>query len=134
MGAKELMIGDWLFYVSQFNAFCFRVEQITRKKVGYHAEPNECRMHYLRLSECQPVPLTEKRLELIGFEKVRNMCGVYVLTVENRVFPGKIFYEYILSNGCLYINDGLVPRPINYVHQLQHALKLCGIEKEITIY
>lgn len=125
------MIGDWLFYVSQFNAFCFRVEQITRKKVGYHAEPNECRMHYLRLSECEPVPLTVKRLELIGFEKVQNL---YSLTVENKVFPGKIFIEYVLSNGSLYVNDGLIPRPIRYVHQLQHAMRLCGIEKEITIY
>ena len=131
MEAKELMIGDWLFYSGQFNAFCFRVEQITRKKVGYHAEPNEFRMHYLRLSECEPVPLTVKRLELIGLEKVQNL---YVLTVENKVFPGKIFFEYVLSNGSLYVNDGLIPRPIRYVHQLQHAMRLCGIEKEITIY
>lgn len=131
MEAKELMIGDWLYYRGQFNAFSFRVEQITRKKVGYHAEPNECRVHYLRLSECQPVALTANRLKLIGFEEVHNL---HVLTVENKVFPGKIFIEYNLSNGCLYINDGLIPRPITCVHQLQHALKLCGIEKEITIY
>lgn len=131
MEAKELMIGDWLFYRGQFNAFCFRVEQITQRKVGYHAELNESRMHYLRLSECQPVQLTVERLILIGFELIQNL---YILTLENKVFPGKIFIEYNLSNGCLYINDGLVPRPINYVHQLQHALKLCGIEKEITIY
>jgi hypothetical protein len=131
MGAKELMIGDWLYYRGQFNAFSFRVEQITRKKVGYHEEPNECRVHYLRLSECEPVPLTVKRLELVGFEKVQNL---YVLTVENKVFPGKIFIEYVLSNGCLYINDGMIPRPITCVHQLQHVFKLCGIEKEITIY
>ncbi|MCR4835389.1 MAG: hypothetical protein K5899_03270 [Bacteroidaceae bacterium] len=131
MEANELMVGDWLFYRGQFNAFSFRVEQITRKKVGYHAEPNECRMNYIRLSECQPVPLTVERLILIGFELIQNL---FVLTDENRVFPGKIFIEYNLSNGCLYINDGLVPRPINYVHQLQHALILCGIEKEITIY
>ena len=131
MEAKELMIGDWLFYRGQFNAFCFRVEQITKRKVGYHAELNESRMHYLRLNECQPVQLTVERLILIGFELIQNL---YILTLENKVFPGKIFIEYNLSNGCLYINDGLVPRPINYVHQLQHALKLCGIEKEITIY
>lgn len=130
MEAKELMIGDWLYYRGQFNAFSFRVEQITRRKVGYHAELNESRMHYIRLSECQPVQLTVERLILIGFGLIQNL---YILTLENKVFPGKIFIEYNLSNGCLYINDGLVPRPINYVHQLQHVLKLCGIEKEITI-
>lgn len=131
MEAKELMIGDWLYYRGQFNAFCFQVEQITKRKVGYHAELNESRMHYIRLSECQPVQLTVERLILIGFGLIQNL---YILTLENEVFPGKIFIEYNLSNGCLYINDGLIPRPINYVHQLQHALKLCGIEKEITIY
>lgn len=125
------MIGDWLFYRGQFNAFCFRVEQITKRKVGYHAELNESRMHYLRLSECQPVQLTVERLILIGFELIQNL---YILTLENKVFPGKIFIEYNLSNGCLYINDGLIPRPITCVHQLQHVFKLCGIEKEITIY
>ena len=131
MEAKELMIGDWLFYRGQFNAFCFRVEQITRKKVGYHAEPNECRMHYLRLSECQPVPLTRKRLELAGFT---NVGDISFMISEKNIFPGNYFFYFDLSSYCLYINGGLISEPIWYVHQLQHALKLCGIEKEMTIY
>lgn len=128
MEAKELMIGDWLYYRGQFNAFSFRVEQITRKKVGYHAEPDESRIRYLRLSECEPVPITPEFLERNGFEKARSL---YYLKSLNKVYL--CFIEYNIANNCLFINEGLIPMPITYVHQLQHALKLCGIEKEITI-
>ena len=68
MKAEELMIGDWLFYKGQVAAFPFKVEQITKKKVGYHAEPCENRMHYLILSECDPIPLTPEILEKNGFK------------------------------------------------------------------
>ena len=129
MEAKELMIGDWLFYRGQFNAFEFKVEQITKRKVGYHAEPNESRMHYIILSECEPIPITPEFLERNGFEKVQSL---YYLKSLNKVYL--CFIEYNIVNNCLFINDGLIPRPIRYVHQLQHALKLCGIEKEMTIY
>ncbi len=129
MEAKELMIGDWLFYKGQFNAFSFKVEQITKRKVGYHAESNESRMHYIILSECEPIPITPEFLERNGFEKDQSL---YYLKSLNKVYL--CFIEYNIVNNCLFINEGLVPRPINYVHQLQHALKLCGIEKEITIY
>ena len=44
MKATEIQIGDKLFYKGQFNAFDFRVEQVTKHKVGYHAEPYEHRM------------------------------------------------------------------------------------------
>ena len=129
MEAKELMIGDWLFYRGQFNAFPFKVEQITKRKVGYHAEPNEGRLHYIILSECKPIPITPEFLERNGFEKVQSL---YYLKSLNKVYI--CYIEYNIANNCLFINDGLIPMPITYVHQLQHALKLCGIEKEITIY
>lgn len=129
MEAKELMIGDWLFYKGQFNAFSFKVEQISKRKVGYHAEPNESRMHYIILSECEPIPITPEFLERNGFEKVQSL---YYLKSLNKVYL--CFIEYNIVNNCLFINEGLIPMPITYVHQLQHALKLCGIEKDITIY
>lgn len=129
MEAKELMIGDWLFYRGQFNAFEFKVKQITKRKVGYHAEPNESRMHYIILSECEPIPITPEFLERNGFEKVQSL---YYLKSLNKVYL--CFIEYNIVNNCLFINDGLIPRPIRYVHQLQHAMRLCGIEKDITIY
>lgn len=130
MKANELMIGDWLFYEGRFNAFPFKVEQITKRKVGYHAEPDESRTHYLTLSECQPIPITPEFLERNGFEKAQS---IYFLKSLNRGYPYLFFIEYNIVNNCLFINDGLIPMPILYVHQLQHALRLCGIEKEIIL-
>lgn len=131
MEAKELMIGDWLFYRGQFNAFCFRVEQITKRKVGYHAEPDESRTYYLTLSECQPISITPEFLERSGFEKAGSL---YYLKSLNKRYPYLFIIEYNIVNNYLLVNDGLIPMPILYVHQLQHVLRLCGVEKEITIY
>lgn len=129
MKATEIMIGDRLAYRGQFAAFDFRVEQVTKQKVGYHAEPGENRMHYLRLNEVQPIPLTPERLEWNGFEKVQNLL---VLQWENGVYPSMIFVEYNPENYCLFINDMMFPKPVRFLHELHHILMDCGIEKEIT--
>ena len=50
MKATEIMIGDRLAYKGQYAAFDFRVEQVTKHKVGYHVEPGESRK-YRKLPE-----------------------------------------------------------------------------------
>ena len=130
MKANELMIGDWLFYKGRFNAFPFKVEQITKRKVGYHAEPNEGRLHYIILSECEPIPITPEFLKRNGFGKAQSL---YYLKSLNKIYPCPFFIEYNTVNNCLFVNDGMIPMPITYVHQLQHVLRLCGIEKEVEL-
>ena len=130
MKATEIMIGDRLAYRGQFAGFDFRVEQVTKQKVGYHAEPGENRMHYLRLNEVQPIPLTPEILEWNGFEKVQNLL---VLQWENGVYLSMIFVEYNPENYCLFINDMMFPKPIRFLHELHHILMDCDIEKEITL-
>ena len=49
----ELMIGDWI----EIDGIPRQVQTITKKKVGYHIKPNECYMHYARLSECEYLPI-----------------------------------------------------------------------------
>ena len=147
MEAKELMIGDWLFYRGQFNAFSFRVEQITKRKVGYHAEPDESRTHYLTLSECQPIPITPEILEKNGWMKTKYAYGRDCMEIHGtdelpegidnalsmaRWSIDKNFQYHFLD---LYMWKGSVMQhDVHYVHQLQHAFKFFGIEKEITIY
>ena len=130
MKATEIMIGDRLAYRGQFAAFDFRVEQVTKQKVGYHAEPGENRIHYLRLNEVQPIPLTPEILEWNGFEKVQNLL---VLQWENGVYPSMIFVEYNSENYCLFINDMMFPKPVRFLHELHHILMDCGIKKKITL-
>ena len=123
MKAEELMIGDWLFYKGQVAAFPFKVEQITKKKVGYHAEPCENRIHYLILSECDPIPLTPEILEKNGFIEESRAC--YSNPLQYRVLIDGLWIDIMGEN---YFEGKL-----EYIHQLQHALRLCGIEKEIEL-
>ena len=128
--ATEIMVGDWLWYQGQFNAFPLKVEQVTKRKVGYHADPHENRMYYLRLHEVQPIPITPEILERNKFEKVHNLL---VLQWENGVYPSMIFVEYNPENYCLFINDMMFPKPVRFLHELHHILMDCDIEKEITL-
>ncbi len=128
--ATEIMVGDWLWYQGQFNAFPLKVEQVTKRKVGYHADPHENRMYYLRLHEVQPIPITPEILERNGFEKVQNLL---VLQWENGVYLSMIFVEYNPENYCLFINDMMFPKPVRFLHELHHILMDCGTEKDITL-
>ena len=131
MKATELMIGDWLQYNGQYNAFPFRVEQITKRKVGYHAEPCENKMHYLRLHECQPIPLTTEILEKSGFVK-EILVDVWSFTTDEYKIMWPTSPDKTLAINSYFARYGLVSKQgIEYVHELQHALSLCGIEKEI---
>ena len=145
------MRGDWLYYRGQWNAFPFRVEQVTRKKVGYHAEPGENRMHYLRLNEeVQPIPLTAELLEKNGFERGidrgwgDDIRECYCLTFDvdvtckgcTETFTHEIEVQHKVSSGLWDVETTNGSRILNleYLHQLQNALRLCGIEKEIIAY
>ncbi len=86
-------------------------------------------MHYLRLNEVQPIPITPEILERNGFEKVQNLL---VLQWENGVYLSMIFVEYNPENYCLFINDMMFPKPVRFLHELHHILMDCDIEKEIT--
>jgi len=137
------MRGNWLFYRGQFNAFPFRVENVTKRKVGYHATPGESRMHYLRLrEEVKPIPLTAELLERNDFER-KEEYEKYELHV------GEAEVWVILRDSG---DDGDLPHSLHiegnerrripvhyhntvcYLHELQNALRLCGIEKEIIAY
>ena len=128
MKATELMIGDWLFYKSQYNAFPLKVEQITKSKVGYHAAYNEGRLYYVRLDECKPILLTKEILEKnglkVGSPDFFDEDGNYVLEISvngSKIFWTINFHEYDILR-------------LEYVHELQHALRLCKIEKEIVVF
>ncbi len=78
----------------------------------------------------EPIPLTPEILEKNGFEPVKEgkfptlkKChGDILFQLED------IKNEYIHKAPYMFKNI-----PIFYVHELQHALKLCGIDKEIVV-
>lgn len=139
MEATELMAGNYLSYNGQI----IKVENITNKKVGYHVKDNECRMHYARLHECKPIPLEKVHLTKNGFKAREETYGIefyyydrYVIKVDfykglpednmPPVIPPVIFLIIKFAEKDMAM-------PIEYVHELQQAMRLYGIEKEIIL-
>lgn len=92
----------------------------------------------------KPIPLTPEILEKNGFKKgflpalktessllwVANVGEDYIeIRFDRRNIA--IWYDYD-ENGDGVYSDCLLPLPY-WLHELQHALRLCGIDKEIEI-
>jgi hypothetical protein len=113
MKANELMIGDWVLD--------------TRTDTPLRVNPF---MAEMEVPEWESIPLTPEILEKNGFEAIkegrypslRNYYNDIIFQLEGIKEEGNCKILYIFKNI-----------PILYVHQLQHALKLCGIDKEIVV-
>jgi len=134
------MRGNWLYYRGQWNAFPFRVEQITKKKVGYHAEPGENRMYYLRLNEeVQPIPLDARQLEKNGWklngDDAKFAPGTWTgggLMLEQE--PDGDGFRIVVTSDYDDEDTNSTPFVLHYLHELQNALRLRGIEREIIAF
>ena len=109
MVANDLMIGDWIFYGEK----PVKVLQLSEGKIyrGFY-----------------PILLTSEILEKNGWVKV-EADGVFY----PKQFKGELPYIVYATDGedwRFRVRDFC---DIEYVHQLQHALKLCGIDKEIVL-
>ncbi len=71
----------------------------------------------------EPIPLTPEILEKNGFEYDKN---------RKAYLMGLIFQLHQRFDGSFYLN-GVQCLSIGAVHELQHALKLCQIDKKITL-
>ena len=124
MKAEELMIGDYLMH----DGSPYRVIQVDGiVRDGWMIENGE--------EDCgEPIPLTPEILEKNGLEKDNHgrIYGEYFdedsnrdleITVDDKT--GEVWWSYNW-------NEYYIIR-LRYVHQLQHALRLCGIEKEIEL-
>lgn len=124
------MIGDWVY-----NTHNQRYEQVQEIHSGHVMLDYNDLYDY---DEIEPVPLTPEILERNGFEKLSE--GIFLLEDLEDNYWVKFYskdtnytcgvYDYIdLDCGCISIRE----MPIEYVHELQNALRLCGIENKIRL-
>lgn len=134
MKPTELRIGNLINY----NGKVVKVEQITKRKIGYHTKPNETRMNYARLCEIGPIPITKKLLEKNGFKPYTEEHNAYTLDLDinRRVWMFKNTYGWTLQYvryGVGY-NDIVSKNIVMFVHDLQNAYQLVtGEELEIKL-
>lgn len=153
MNAKDLMIGDWIHR-------CYTCSD-TGREVVIDFQLTEIRNLAKSLYVCsekgvvckvedaEPIPLTPEILEKNGFKfDGSGQCSMMFIS-EPHFSEGQRFNIYVgLKHKTI---DVFVAHPIEkspnwrksnkvclevcgcYVHELQHALRLCGIDKDLII-
>ena len=85
--------------------------------------------HLFRDEHWYGIPLTPEILEKNGFHEKWDK-DIKLMACDNITIEIGDNYK-LYEDGKMYLRRVLAP--LYYVHELQHALKLCGIEKDITI-
>lgn len=133
MKAKQLMLGNYALY----NGLAVRVRNI-HDNVFLDGEDESVEVVYddgvvILVDPCslEPIPLTPEILEKNGFRKLvtygteKWLCDNLRLNVYSSDGTWRFCADTNRNeNSVIYIR---------FVHELQNAISLCGIEKEITI-
>lgn len=121
MKANELMIGDWVY-----NSYHKKPIQITPFDFFTHSHTEGVPSFDGILNpkptsgrDLEPIPLTAEILEK-NFPNADKVAWWFADDYEDA--DDRITYEIHISGGALGINGFMW-----YVHELQHALRLCGL-------
>ena len=132
----DIQIGDWLHLeytnsIQGFVSFNFKVSQLRRDygdELLVWGEKTPDGKHFGNMggvSKIQPIPLTAEILEKNGF-------------INGEFYVSSHIEDWqIMSDGSHLAarseRGWCIDIPCRYVHELQHALRLCQIEKEIEL-
>jgi len=139
--ANELMVGDWVMLYDK------------PRKVEIIYDSNRVQTDCIE-EDCEavePIPLTPEILEKNGFVEKNyiaetlgyeifgyeeNLCGVSYDDEDDWWFSTFVQYTICDYDGSPedwgFCEKARIPN-IKYVHELQHALRLCGIDIEIKL-
>lgn len=144
MTQNEIMLGDWLCLTTNHQPQkIVNVEQLENNVTIIGLVDKDGDYDALYLNELEPIKLTKEILEKNGWKKckgedefhVKYQCDYEDLIVEWRniftTIPG--LFGYFSCTNPYTLSEIINGLPLNYVHELQHALRLCGIEKEIIL-
>lgn len=133
MKAEELMLGDWVYCEGQPTPDNVTIETIAEDGVWFNGPNYEGAASYDRIF---PITITPEILEKNGFTNI----GENVWQWEEK--PFWVWWEEKNHHLGIEIDDSSYDEEKsktimiivqNYIHELQHALRLCGIEKEIML-
>lgn len=137
---KDIMVGDWVQY-GENPTVKTRVLAISSVDNGKHwhiiAEPETANsMRIVAMHAVEPIPLAADILERNGWS-YNNEDAKYA--AETWVGNGLMLQENGVGYRIVVVSDyddedtNDTQFVITYIHQLQHALRLAGIDKEITV-
>ena len=123
MNENELMIGNQV--ISHCADGSSIIMEVTGIKPPHIFGVYQGRKTWNTLDRIEPIPLTHDILSKVGFEQLPKL---YVHVGMNSLCKSVLFMEYNLSNGCLFINDCMVTRPVRFFHELQNIFRVYKIE------
>ena len=129
------MIGDWVL-VKGVPTIVYDVQE---SGINIEFRPFDAWVYDSETSEedISPIPLTPEILEKNGFEPIENKVvdEAYIFDRNEFEEPDIIIRRFDFNDSFVLctVMDNTAIISIAYVHQLQHALLLCGIEKEIVL-
>ena len=128
MRANELVIGDWVYYENS----PVQIKGIDSFKGEYVSFGDE----FYPYEDFDPIPLTPEILKKNDF-KYGDGYGYSFVNRKELSGDGfeeeKVYINTALNTLIIYTAASSIHLPVKYIHELQHALKLCGIEKEIVL-
>ena len=118
MKTDEVMIGDLLYWDAEGKKYPYPItaEDFANGDV----------------SDLTPIPLTNDILETVGFKKIINDYGRVYYELGLNEYNNKLF----LYNNSIVIDfegNDIYLCDCEYVHELQHVLKICKIEKHFLL-
>ena len=119
MKANELMIGDWINH--KITGENLQITEI----LSWGVKVNEYKDAVADSIDIQPIPLTPEILEKNGF--------VYNKLPFEQSWQQFGLSLYLGGNGYRINCGENVSLRIDSVHELQHFLRIAGIDKEITL-
>lgn len=98
-------------------------------------------VHGVYIDAIEPIPLTPEILEKNGFKPYipeNHLETVYACQDVSKAVADELYALWPYQDGSFYLllrvnGKDMVRIDVRYMHQLQHALRLCGIEKEIIL-
>lgn len=134
----DLMIGDWVM-INPISYY--QVEQIRMEfgELRIYLKGTEV---FATENEIMPIPLTPEILEKNGFVANKHVYPYPYYEYINEEHKLKVGFTFPQGNRTSYKEPWVYidsehafveHLPCVFVHQLQHALRLCGIEKTIEL-
>lgn len=121
MKTSQLMLGDLVMV----NGETRKIDSISMEVAHLYGD---CDLVWIMEDAIEPIPLTAEMLEKIGFEnrlKSGFMQKIHEGELRIRANP---FFINIYSASARESKVNLKPHQV-YVHELQHALRLCGLNE-----
>lgn len=126
MTAKELMIGDWVCYDGDDEyTNPVQVDGLTTDNISLDGEGFFDGIEGIVI----PIPLTPEILEENGFEKRYSVLYLWANLLTRQHIEIQDWQRKEGTNNWAIRVDGKLSIDINYVHELQHALRLCGLDE-----